>query len=330
MFLESRSKLLTQVGAHIEYLALGLSLLSVGALPSSLAFEFGRTIGRAAGAVLGKYRRRAEENLRFAYPEKSGAWIARTATECFEHFGQLAMEIAKAPRMPSGDRWRSMVEVVNEERTLEVAKRGKGIIFTGGHLGNWEIAAQWAGSRGLRTTSVAHRLKNEAVTNLMSRERRSRGNTTVEIDGAFRGLIRALKRGDMTAMLTDRNPRDMGIVVPFFGRDILTVTAPALLSLATGAPIVPFACLRSGGALRYRLHFGEPLYPDKSAPRSAEVERLTRESTRGLENHIRLAPGQWQWMHRRWKITPGGLERARAAERPPHPQSAPGETVGVR
>ena len=145
---------------------------------------------------------------------------------------------------------------------------------------------------------------------MITRERQARGNTTVEINGAFRALIRALRDGGVVAVLTDRNPRDQGMIVTFFGREILTVTTPALLSCVTGAPIVPFACLRQGTGFRYTLHYGDLLFPDAAASRDGEVARLTRASTAALERFIRLAPGQWQWMHRRWKITPGGRLRA--------------------
>jgi Kdo2-lipid IVA lauroyltransferase/acyltransferase len=289
---------------------LNFALLPLHALPVAAALELGRATGRAAAMALPRYRRRAEEQLRAAFPAKSAEWAAQTAIACFEHFGQMTAEMLKAPRSASSRQWASMVKVKGEKAILNVAREGKGVIFVSGHLGNWELGAQWAGRNNLKLTSVAHRSRNARLNERMERERKSRGHTTVGMDGAFRGLIRALRQGSIVALLTDRNPRDTGMLVPFFGRDILTVTTPALLSCATGAPIVPFACLRDGKAFRYTLHFDEPLRPDLEAPRDREISRLTRAATAALERHIRLAPEQWQWMHRRWKITPGGRKRA--------------------
>ncbi len=302
--------LLEGVASAVEMQVLNLALLPVHALPLRAALELGRIVGRTAAAALPRYRRRAEDQLRLAFPGRSEKWVARTALACFEHFGQLAAELIKAPRSPKSRGWAQVVRAPHEKELLEIARQGKGVIWLSGHLGNWELAAQWAGRNDLKLTSIAHRSRNPRIHARMEKERQSRGHTTVEMEGAFRGLIRALRRGSMVALLTDRNPRDTGMLVPFFGREILTVTTPALLSCATGAPIVPFACLREGTAFRYTLHFGAPIYPDLKAPRDQEVARLTRESTAALERHIRLAPEQWQWMHRRWKITPGGRKRA--------------------
>ena len=294
----------------VEYRALQMALFAARAIPGRLGLEAGRAVGTAAALVLRRYFHRAVDNLRHAYPEKTSEWIRRTALGSFQHFGQLAAEILNSPRNPAGARWAEIVRVVNEERTVATVREGKGAIFLTGHLGNWELATQLANRHGLRLTSIAHESRNPRIATLMDRERIARGTETVPMEGAFRELIRALKRGHIVALLTDRNPRDNGILVPFFGRDIMTVTTPALMSCMTGAPIINLACLREGNAFRYTLYFGEPMRPDPKKPREQEVDRLTRESTAALERYIRMAPDQWQWMHRRWKITPGGLQRA--------------------
>ncbi|MCC6741619.1 MAG: lysophospholipid acyltransferase family protein [Planctomycetia bacterium] len=298
------------VASAVEMQLLNFALLPAQALPLSAALQLGRAVGRGAAAALPKYRHRAEEQLRTAFPEKPETWVQKTAVACFEHFGQLAVEMIKMPRFAKSRRWAQVVSVPSEKPMLELLRQRKGAIWLTGHLGNWELAAQWAGRHDLELTSIAHQSRNPRIHERMQREREARGHTTVRMEGAFRELIRALRRGAMVALLTDRNPRDTGMIVPFFGRDILTVTTPALLSCATGAPIVPFACLRNGWAFRYTLHFGDPIWPDPAAPREAEVARITRASAAALEAHIRMAPEQWQWMHRRWKITPGGRVRA--------------------
>lgn len=315
MLIRSRFPLLQSAWSAVEVGALSAGLLALKALSLQAALELGRALGRAYPLLLPRYRARACDNLRRAYPDMPAEWIERTATESFEHFGQAAMETLKGPRTPDDRSWEGVVEVRGDGPVLEALRSGRGVIFSGGHLGNWEIAVQWAAVRGIPVTSVAHRLENPWVERMVTRERRARGNTTVEIDGAFRALIRALREGGVVAVLTDRNPRDQGMIVPFFGSEILTVTTPALLSCVTGAPIVPFACLRQGRGFRYTLHYGDLLFPDSAAPRDGEVARLTRASTVALERFIRMAPGQWQWMHRRWKITPGGRLRAGVAEK---------------
>lgn len=294
----------------VEMSALTSAVMFLHALPMRLATDVACWAGRAVCRITGTHRRRAEDNLRHAFPGATEAWRRRVAQESFEHLARVAVETLKFPRAISPERFRDYCDVPDEARALDLLKAGRGAIFCGGHLGNWELAARWAAVRGLRLTSVAHELENRLVSRLMNRERAARGNTAVPLDGALRNMTRALRRGDPVALLMDRNPRDNGILVPFFGRPALTLTAPALLASLTGAPIIPFGCVRDPHGSRYTLHYGEALFADLDASRPQEIERLTRACSAALEGFIRLAPGQWQWMHRRWKVTPGGLLRA--------------------
>src|SRR6185436_8843932 len=90
--------ILGSVARAVEMQVLNFALLPLHALPSAAALELGRATGRAAAMALPRYRRRAEEQLRAAFPAKSAAWAAQTAIACFEHFGQMTAEMLKAPR----------------------------------------------------------------------------------------------------------------------------------------------------------------------------------------------------------------------------------------
>lgn len=305
------------VGRALEFAVLRASLAALRILPGPVARTIGDTAGAAAGTLFRWHRNRAIENLEQAFPERPPQWARRTASACFRHFGRAIAEAAHAPVSGADPRWKEILSVPDEARVLSLLAEGRGLIWVGGHLGNWEFAATWAARHGLDLASVAHGSRNPRLDAFIQRERALRGNTSIRIDGAFRNLIRALKGGGMVALLTDRNPRDSGVLVPFFGREILTVTTPALLSCVTGAPILPFSCVRDGDRFRYVLRFADAIRPDPAAPRGDEVLRITRAHTAALEQFIRETPEQWQWMHRRWKITPGGRKRAGVSSREP-------------
>jgi len=94
--------------------------------------------------------------------------------------------------------------------------------------------------------------------------------------------------------------------VPFFGTLASTRKTPAVLSLATGAPIVVGACIRRPGRpFLYRLAL---LEPDTTLDAGEAIADLTARIVSTFEGWIRDDPLQWRWIHPRWKTRPDGRE----------------------
>ena len=50
-----------------------------------------------------------------------------------------------------------------------------------------------------------------------------------------------------------------------------------------------------------------PLIPiERTGDEEADVRALTIKITEAVENAIRQYPGQWLWIHKRWKTRPPG------------------------
>jgi dolichol-phosphate mannosyltransferase len=89
--------------------------------------------------------------------------------------------------------------------------------------------------------------------------------------------------------------------VPFFGEPAMTSLATSKLARLSGAPIVPFSYRRSGARGVYELEFHAPL------PCAHDALTETRALVRRLEDFVRAAPEQYQWLHRRFKGRPAEL-----------------------
>jgi KDO2-lipid IV(A) lauroyltransferase len=102
-------------------------------------------------------------------------------------------------------------------------------------------------------------------------------------------------------ILIDQNAApESGVFVDFFGVAACAGTAFAKLAFHSGAAVVPGFALWSEAERRYVLRF----YP--ALEMSGDAEADTRALHRLLESVIREAPGQWLWIHRRWKTRPPG------------------------
>jgi KDO2-lipid IV(A) lauroyltransferase len=121
--------------------------------------------------------------------------------------------------------------------------------------------------------------------------------------GAGAEVEKLLDDGGFISLLVDQDAGRKGAFVPFLGRHASTWRSPALLSMKTGAPILPGCCVRTGGG-RFRAIVGEPIYPRDTADVSAETLRITAAFTKTIEKWVRRWPGQYLWLHRRWKSKP--------------------------
>jgi len=74
---------------------------------------------------------------------------------------------------------------------------------------------------------------------------------------------------------------------------------PAVFALRLGAPIVFGVAVRRPSG-RYVLTF-EAIDPVETGDREADVDRIVADYTLALERHVRGAPEQYFWHHRRWK-----------------------------
>jgi Kdo2-lipid IVA lauroyltransferase/acyltransferase len=195
------------------------------------------------------------------------------------------------------------IDVQGWEHVEAAHRAGSGGIFVSGHIGNWELAPAYGAKRGYTVHVVAKRIYLEALNQKLVEMREKMGVKTIYRDVSMRPMIRCLQRNEFLGIVPDQDVRRIGgIFVDFFGQPAYTPVGPALLALASGAPILMVRDIRKGH--RHLIIFDPPLYADRRAPREEEVKRLVIHFTQRLEEFIREHPDQWVWTHRRWKTQP--------------------------
>ena len=94
-----------------------------------------------------------------------------------------------------------------------------------------------------------------------------------------------------------------------------SVATPALLHLATGAPIAIVAFLRVG-RMRFHLRVFDIIKDANTGDREKDLVAITTRCNRALGIGIQEAPEQWFWQSRRFRHRPPG-EQADASGLPP-------------
>jgi KDO2-lipid IV(A) lauroyltransferase len=186
------------------------------------------------------------------------------------------------------------VRVSGAERLT--AYQQKPVLLFCAHLANWEVIPLALTGRTKPLTIVYRAANNPKVDALIARARAPYTASMVPkgASGA-REIVKALKAGEHVIMVVDQK-LNTGLEVPFFGRGAFT--APAVVSFAMhyGCPVFPVRTRRLG-ACRFEVIVEEPM----TFAADGDVGEGLAAVNRRLEQWISAEPGQWLWMHKRWR-----------------------------
>jgi Kdo2-lipid IVA lauroyltransferase/acyltransferase len=286
----------SQILHFLSYLLTTILAAGLRLLPRKWRSRCGAWLGRVLYFV-GIRKKVTINNLISAFPELPPRAAEEVGGRCYEHFGRFAAAFAALPNLRPeavGD-W-IFIEGLDQ---LEAAvARGTGGIVVSGHLGHWELMGAIVARLGLPVSFVVTTQRNKRIERMMDDYRRMSGIEIIKRREAVRGVISALRRNRLVALLIDQDAHEDGAFVPFFGRLASTPRGPAVFQLRTGAPLIFAQSVRLPGE-RYRIRLTGV---DTMGIDDADV--LTAKLTAQLEAAIRETPEQWTWMHKRWKSSP--------------------------
>jgi Kdo2-lipid IVA lauroyltransferase/acyltransferase len=292
----------------LEYSAAKSVLTAFSLLPSSVAMRVGRSMGGLAYMLAGELRRTGAINLRLAFPEKSEQERAALLRECFDSLGRL-LGVFSQFSSRSLEQLQDLMEVEGLHN-FEAAKatHGNKLILYTGHLGAWELTSFGFSLVGHPFPFLVRRLDNPRIEEMVDRVRKRFGNQTLDKLSAARSMLKILRSGETPlGLLPDLNTLDdEAIFIDFMGVPAATTFVVAKLAVRTKTPLVPVFAPWSEEKRKYLLIVEEPIMIEPTGDEEADVRRVTIELTRRIENQIKRYPGQWLWIHKRWKTRPPG------------------------
>jgi KDO2-lipid IV(A) lauroyltransferase len=191
--------------------------------------------------------------------------------------------------------------MIGEEHIEAAEKEGRGAILALPHLGNWDLAGLYVARSGRKLTAVAERLEDQRVFELFLRHREALGINIVPLSDDRRvgeELARLLGENHFIALVADRDLGGRGVPVTMFGAERRLPPGPALLSLATGSPLLP--CAPYDTPKGWTVIVGPPLEIERSGEMRRDVAALTRMLAREFERAIAGDPIQWHMFQPAW------------------------------
>lgn len=288
---------------RVEALAASAVAAVLHPLPRRAALSLGAALGGAWSRLDGRHVAIAVDNLHRAFPDWPEDRLFATARAVYTHFGRVLVELLWLPGRNRGD-LEAFVDIVGGEHMKAAQAAGKGQLLVTAHMGNWEVHGLLHGYTFGSIGVVARPLDNPALDDRLCAVRRQGGNTVIYKQRALIQILKMLRANQGIAILIDQNVQSGdGVFVDFFGRPAATTTVAAALAVKTGCALVPcHSELMPDG--RYRASYDPIVTWSPTGDRDADVQALTQTLTAQIESWVRGNPGQWLWLHRRWKTQP--------------------------
>lgn len=268
-------------------------------LPLPLIVLGGGIAGEVLYLLAVERRRVAWINLGVAFPGATRGEIRRLARACFRSVSIGILEIGFAWWAP--ERARRLTEIRGLEHLERAQAAGRGAMLLTAHFTPIDIGLPVLFAHAT-LQAMYKRPKNRLMDAFMQRHR---GKYTAIITGHHSpiGLIRGLKRGHAMWYAPDQ---DFGgkdtVFVPLFGVEATALTAPARIAGMARVPVMPCLIERLPFGRGYRLTIEPPLESFPTGDDRADALTINR----ATEALIRQNPGQYLWIHKRYKRRPDG------------------------
>jgi KDO2-lipid IV(A) lauroyltransferase len=195
-----------------------------------------------------------------------------------------------------------MGSVTGMEAAAPAIAEGRGVLVVTAHLTCLEIGARILALDYPDAMAMYRPLRSPVLEWYQNRSRARYTRGTIS-KRDIRSAIRLLRSGGVLWYAPDQDfgPRQ-SVFAPFFGIQTATLAATSRLIEMTGCRVVLMFPAFDSESGKYRVQLFPALEDFPSGDSVRDLSRLNAL----MEEHIRQAPEQYWWIHRRFKTRPAG------------------------
>jgi KDO2-lipid IV(A) lauroyltransferase len=292
---------------RLQYLGVRIASMLMQCWPVNSNLRVAKRLGDLLYRLDRKHRERALANLRRSFPELSEKEREELARRSMQELFMFFVEMFFTTRMIRIDTWARYIVLENFAKPLELmVRRDGGLIMLTGHYGNFEILGYLLATLGFPTSSVARPLDNPYLSDFVFGVREKQGQRNIDKRGATNDVIDVIESGGAVGFVADQNAGSKGVFVDFFGRKASTYKSIALLAMQYEVPVVIGYARRLNDEFKFVVGAQDVIYPADWKEQRDPLRYITQRYTTALEQVVRTDPGQYWWVHRRWKTRPKG------------------------
>lgn len=262
-------------------------------LPYSWRVRFlGAAVRRVVGPLAG-YRKAALANLDMIFPDMDSSERWDIAQASLDNAGRTFIENYSARDFPkrlgqnpiSGPGW---------EVFQKASDAGQPVILVTGHYGNYEATRAALAGKGHAVGGLYRDMRNPYFNAHYVKTMENFGGPVFpQGRKGTAGFVRHLKNGGQLVLLFDQHVFGAP-VLDFMGHPARTAVSAAELALRYDALLIPFYGIRQTDGVSFETVLEAPVPP-------SDPETMTQALNDSLSARIRENPGQWFWVHRRWR-----------------------------
>ena len=209
------------------------------------------------------------------------------ARKTFQYFGKYLADFIRFRKL-TADGVREHVSIQGLEHLEAIRASKRGAIMVTAHYGNWELGGAFVAAMGIPIRAVVRPVSAPALERIFQFFREQRGIQLIPLAQAGVGIIKALKRGDVVALVGDRDFTGNGRPHSFFGRPVSLPRGAAWFAHRTGIPLyLAFATRAPDDTFLFRIH--PPIDPAQVKTEEEIQDRLVAI----MEDTIARDPCQW-------------------------------------
>lgn len=234
-----------------------------------------------------------EANLRRADPDLSTDELVELSRRGMQSYFRYWHEVFRIPSW-SERRIVDTVVTTGEDGLRGGFDRGDGAIIALPHMANWDLAGAWACLTGMPVSTVAERLRPDALFERFVSYREALGMEVIALSGdgnPLNALRSSIARGRLVCLLADRDLTGAGLDVQLLGEPAQLPGGPALLARVTGAPMVALTLSYEGPLMR--LDFS-PIIEPRPGPEG--LRAMTQEIADWFSAGIGRHPSDWHML----------------------------------
>lgn len=281
---------------------LGVGLLwLIGKLPQRLCLVLSVPLAWLMARLMKKRRAIAVRNVERCFPELDAGQHKAIVDDFFRSLARAVFEFAwswSAPR----HRILKIGELKGLDNLLEARKDGRGVLLITAHISCLEIGGRifaqcFPGAKGM------YRPLKSPVLEWYQAQARAKYPAGMISKREIRSAIRYLRQGGVMWYAPDQDfGAGQSVFVPFFGIQTATLLATHRLIKMTGCAVVPMFPSYDPETRRYTVCLLPSIKDFPGDDPVRDLETLNKI----MEDQIRRVPGQYWWIHRRFKTRPEG------------------------
>ena len=263
-------------------------------LPLKTNHSFGSFLGRLLYIINSDAKNVSKQNLEICFPNLNQDDLQVLLKKVLIETGKNLTESGLIWNQSFKDNAKLIRNIYGEQH---LANSKKTILLVP-HMGCWEITGRVLAEKR-KVTFMYRSLRNSKQNDYLF-ARRNQGNLSMasaDKSGILK-IQRALSSGELVGMLPDQDPgEEGGMMIPFFKKEVNTMTLLAKLAKKQNAQVLMFWANRLDSGKGYDLNF-EPV--DLSAD-GDEIEARVGAMNKSIESLVRRLPEQYMWNYKRFK-----------------------------